>query len=243
VVGRRLESGFAIVSAARLCMTESGASHNREFYGYRLSATTSRSDSRYHDTATAAIEVRPPNSDEVIHIETASSRSNHQLSKRYRAAADPTDDAIQRAESWILANRPDAVERQHQEYIQRKRVQFASVGGDRLAFVLLQQIELSATEVGKTLGLGSARKLNRLLVEWGLQRDDNRGGYDPAREEHGQHVGMYYQLKWTAAGLKAIWEASVAHGLAAGGYDEFVQRVDDSLNLFAFEREVGTDHR
>jgi hypothetical protein len=216
-------------------MTNTHASREYVFYGYHLSVSTSRSDGRYHDSASVAVEIRPPDSDEVIHVATASSRSNHQLSKRYRVAANPPEDAVQQAESWILANRPDAVERQRREWVNRKRAQLASVGGDRLAFVLVQQLELSAAEVGKTLGLGSARKLNRLLTEWGLQRDDTRRAYDPARAEHGKHMGMYYQLKWTTLGLKAIWDASVSHGLNTGGDEEFVRLVDAQFNLFDFE--------
>jgi len=208
--------------------------HDYEFYGYRLSATTSTSAGKYHDTASTVVEVHPPDSDEVIHAEAATSRSNHQLNKRYRAAAHRTEDLLDRAKSWILANRPDAAQRHRNAYVQRKRQQLASVGGDRLAFVLLQELELSATEVGDTLGLGSARKVNRLLTEWGLQREDNRGGRDPVRAEHGKHVGLYYHLKWTAAGLKAIWDASVSRGLNSGGDEEFVRRVNAQFKLLDF---------
>jgi hypothetical protein len=58
------------------------------------------------------------------------------------------------------------------------------------------------------------------------------------RAEHHRHLRLHYKLKWTALGLKALWDASVAHGLSAGGDDEFRRRVTAQFNLFDFERAV-----
>ncbi len=204
----------------------------RRFYGYVLSVVGSRSDAAYHDRASVQIEIRADGSDDVIHVVTTSTRSSHQLSKRYKAAADPTPLAIAEAESWILANRPDAVERRQTEaahardqQAERDRERLAVVGGDVVAYILGRHLELSTTDVGNALGLGSARKLNPLLNDWGIQRGDSRRGYTPVDDAHGEHVGFYAQLKWSAAGLKAIWDAAVAHGAAAGGDEEFVRRL------------------
>jgi hypothetical protein len=210
----------------------------QRFYGYELVIVAERTDGKYHDHAGVRIEVRHEGSGDILHVVTAATRSTHQLSKRYRPAEDPTPIALMQAERWVLENRPDAVARREveREAAREKnrtwrRGKFEEAGRDTMAFIMAAGGTASTTEAGKILELGSARKLNPLLTEWGLQRHPH-DAYEPIDPSHGEQVGFYGTLRWNPVGLKAIWDAAVAHGMAAGGDTEFVRRVRANTDWF-----------
>lgn len=101
----------------------------------------------------------------------------------------------------------------------------AAVGGDALAFLANSSLSLSTTDVGRALGLGSARRLNPLLVEWGLLRA-RIDGYDGVDPSHGAVEGWTYpKWRWHFAGVVAIWAAAADAGLVPPGADEMIRRV------------------
>lgn len=210
----------------------------QHFYGYELVIVAGRSDGNYHDHAGVRIEVRPEGSGDILHVVTAATRSPHQLSKRYRPAEDPTPIALVQAEQCVLENRPDAVVRREKEREATReknrawrRGKFEDARRDPVAFIMAAGGTASTTEAGKILKLGSARKLNPLFTDWGLQRHQH-DAYEPVDPSHGEQVGFYGTLRWNPAGLKAIWDAAVAHDIAAGGDTEFVRRVRANTDWF-----------
>jgi hypothetical protein len=211
------------------------------YYGYRFLITESRSDSTYHDRYRVRVEIREEGGEAALHVIERRSQSNHQLSKRYRAASSERDTAIAEAQQWVLANRPDASARQEDEICRSRRNRFEAVGRDPLAYLGACSLELSATEVGAILQLGTARKLNRLLCDWNLQRKIGNSDYEPVNRTHGKHVGLYGQLRWSAAGLKAIWDAAVRHRVVDGDDAEFVRRIGGNTDWLYFGDGDATD--
>lgn len=197
-----------------------------------------RSDRTYHDTATSRVTICSEESDNVLHVVHIMTRSTHQLSTRYRPPADPLVAALAEAQRWVLSNRPDAVARQREERettAERVRAghrqMFEALQGDALAYISSYSATLSPTEVGRTLELGSARRLNQHLAAWGLQRREH-DAYVPIDPTHAEQVGIYGTLRWRSPGLKAIWDAALRHGAATGGNAEFVGRVRRHTDWF-----------
>lgn len=194
------------------------------WYGYRLVSRTGRSDSTYHESASASVAIHGPDG-AVLHTVDRSSRSSHQLKKAYRAPAPVAEEALEEARAWVLANRPDAAARRDAEAETERQARLAAHDGDLVAYLRSLSLELSPTDVGRALGLGSARRVNALLAEWGLQREQ-RGAYVGADAAHGRMVGGTYPAwRWNAAGLFAIWAAAEAHGMVEGGERALVERV------------------
>lgn len=210
------------------------------YCGYILEIEESRSDGRYHDRRTVVIRVRDAETDKVIHTAKQSSRSTHQLSKRYRPADDVRDSVTIKATQWIIDNCPDARirlaeehERSRREASNESKRRYEELEGDALAYVLELDDLLSATDLARILGLASARVVNKRLLEWGLQTKDGTG-YWPIRNEHGRVVGTYAQLLWTTRGLKAAWDAGCEHNVFSGGDAAFLAQVRHATQWLSF---------
>lgn len=102
--------------------------------------------------------MREDGAETALHVIERTSRSTHQLSKRYRAAPSERGMAITAAQQWVLANRPDARPRYDEEIHRARRERFEAVGRDPLVYILASWLELSPTEIGTILQLGSGRK-------------------------------------------------------------------------------------
>lgn len=209
--------------------SESTQAH--QWYGYRLVSRTGRDDGRYRDTASAAVAIYAPDGT-LLHTERAASQSTHQLSKRYRPAQDVGEDALERARWWVLANRPDAAAAHEAARYAARRAALAAVGGDEMAYLRTLSLELTPTDIGQALGLGGPRRVNQLLLTWGLQRQVG-DGYLPFTVEHGRLVGTFAQLQWTTAGFLAIWEAAVAHGAIPPGEGALLERLHANTTWLA----------
>jgi hypothetical protein len=219
---------------------DEGTTQSHEgFCGYRLTVVSTRTDGAYHDHAKASVEIRSEGSDDVLHIVTTVTRSTHQLSKRYRPAAEPVSAALAEAQRWVLDNRLDAVVRQREEREaaqERERARTTDrcsricvATGSRIIGSVSRT--LSPSEVAHALELGSARRLNQYLVAWGLQRRQH-DAYVPVDPMHAGQVGLYGTLRWRPSGLKGIWDAALQHGVVTGGDAEFVRRVRTHTDWF-----------
>lgn len=221
-----------------------------EFYGYRFRIIEGGGEGRYHETMAVQLEVLPPLGDTVLHVITMSDRGSHQLRKRYRPPSSPRPLAIAQAEHWVLAHCPDAAARRSEADAKAREdaakdasARLASVGGDVVAFLAATSRSFSTTDVGKALGLGSARRLNSLLVEWNLLLA-RHGGYDGVNPDHGAVEGWTFpQWRWNIAGVLAIWAAATAAGIVTGGVDEMVRRIKANTDWVPTLPQHGIDER
>ena len=203
-----------------------------EFHGYRFRIIEGASEGQYHETLAVRLEVLPPAGDTVLHVIEMSDRGSHQLRKRYRPPRSPRPLAIAQAEHWVLTHCPDAAARQSEAEARARQdaataawARLALVGGDVVAFLAATSRSFSTTDVGRALGLGSARRLNPLLVEWNLLVA-RQGGYDGVDPAHGAVEGWTFpQWRWNIAGVLSIWSAATAAGIVSGGVDEMVRRI------------------
>jgi hypothetical protein len=207
--------------------------------GYRVELRESRSDGRYHETIAARARVIDSQG-AVIHEVHKSSRSGHQLKRGHRHAVSQWDSAVADVQQWLVANREDArlaaaqaAERQAAEGRENRRQRWESLGSNDLAYALDRDDLLSVTELAVILGFRNARQANQKLMEWSFQTRDG-DGYAPVNNEHGRLVGYYFQLRWTTAGLWAIWQRGEAAGLFTGGAAAFTARLRTHTRWFDF---------
>lgn len=218
-------------------------SEPRSFLGYRLEWAPSGGvqEGAHFDSAGATLHIVEEATNTVVHTLSRSARGSHHLRKQYRAPTINTESMIGEAEGWILANRPDAHGRREAERATVadqnrawRRDQLERHGGDWVAYAVATAPSMFATEVGEALRLGSARRLNAWLLEWGLLTR-TRDGYALVDEMLGEIGEEYGTVRWDGEGLKAIWDAAVAHGVAHGGDAEFVARLRANTTWLAVE--------
>lgn len=210
-------------------------------YSYRIEIECTERDAKYHEIDTALARVIDPASGNVLYTTAPrTSRSSHQLKKKYRAPANVGDLARDDAERWMLENLPRAraayevqAELARAAARESARERFEALGRDPLTYLREQDQLVTVSEMAHILNVSGAQSLNRRLIDWGLQEKVS-DGYWPTHHEHARIVGAFAQLKWTTAGMKAAWDAGIKDGTFEGGDAEFTEAIRARTDWLSF---------